>query len=182
MAAVAAAADNSAAWFTLVGALGGVLLTSAVALATAVLNHRWQAQRAERELREEHVRQLRQERRETYLRYWSAWNRLNHQLRTLRAEVQKLGTPPDAKSQLTKAAPEVVEQAWTLELEWREAADGLLLIGGRAVVEAALAHIEAMDRRLERIWQGEWHPDPGGKIYRALNDAMRSELLQPTRP
>ena len=75
----------------LVGALGGVFLTSLVALATAILNHRWQTQRAERQLLWEHARQLRQERRETYAQYWTAWNRLNHQLRGLEASGRRGG-------------------------------------------------------------------------------------------
>lgn len=146
MAFVADSAGSTTAWFTLAGALGGVLLTSAVALTTAVLNHRWQTQAAERQLLQEHGSQLRQERRETYARYWSAWNRFTHQLRTLRREVEKLqalsslseNQAVDPKDQLAQKAPEAVEQSRTAELEWRATADALLLIAGHAVEEAAL--------------------------------------------
>jgi hypothetical protein len=188
MAIVAASAVSTTAWFTLVGALGGVLLTSAVALTTAVLNHRWQTQAAERQLLQEHGRQLRQERRETYARYWSAWNGFTHQLRALRREGEKLYALPslsedqalDPKEQLAQEAPDVVEQSRIAELEWREAADVLLLIAGRAVEQAALAHIEATERRAEGVWRGEWPRQP--EVYQRLNDAMRNELLAPTEP
>jgi hypothetical protein len=56
---VVADTATTTAWFTLAGALGGVLLTSAVALTTAVLNHRWQTRNTERQLLQEHLRQLR---------------------------------------------------------------------------------------------------------------------------
>jgi hypothetical protein len=184
--AVVADAASTTAWFTLAGALGGVLLTSAVALTTAVLNHRWQTQSYQRQLLQEHFERLRQERRETYARYWSAWNRYNHQLRALRAAAQKpepsADPSSDPKDRLTQVAPSLVEQAWIAELEWREAADALLLIAGHAVVEAAQVHIETMEHRRNAAWEGAWHHDEGGRAYRGLNDAMRSELLQPAKP
>jgi hypothetical protein len=182
MTVVADSASSTAAWFTLAGALGGVLLTSVVALATAILNHRWQTRSGEQQLLQEHVRQLRQERREVYAHYWSAWNRLNHQRRALRDEVRKLAAPSNPKEQLAQVASDVVARVWVVELEWREAADALLLIGGEAVVEAAAVHIEVTERKLEAAWEGGGYPDEGGLAYRGLNDAMRSELLQPTKP
>jgi hypothetical protein len=45
--AAAGPASATVAWFTLAGALGGVLVTSIVGLSTAMLNHRWQDQQAE---------------------------------------------------------------------------------------------------------------------------------------
>jgi hypothetical protein len=185
---MAAVADtgSTAAWFTLAGALGGVLVTSAVALTTAVLNHRWQTHSVQQQLLQEHLERLRQERRETYARYWSTWNRYNHQLRALRTAAQKLGPSADPstdpKDRLTQEAPSLVEQAWTAELEWREAADALLLIAGQAVVEAAQVHIETMEHRRNAAWEGAWYHDEGGRAYRGLNDAMRTELLQPAKP
>jgi hypothetical protein len=70
----AESSSSTTAWFTLAGAFGGVLLTSAAAIIMAILNHRWQTESANRELLQEHIKQLRQERRETYAQYWSAWN------------------------------------------------------------------------------------------------------------
>jgi hypothetical protein len=166
---------NTAAWFTLAGALGGVLLTSVVALVTAFLNHRWQSQTTGQQRLEEHIKQLRQERREAYAHYWSTWNRFNHELRALRDEVQKFRELLDPRAQLAEKAPEVVERAWTAEVEWREAADALLLIAGHGVVQEALVHIDVTQERLDAAWRGEWNP--GGDAYRGLNQAMRRELL-----
>jgi hypothetical protein len=193
MALIADSANSTAAWFTLAGVLGGVLLTSVVALTTAILNHRWQTRAAQRQLLHQHARQLRQERRETYARYWLAWNRLTHQLRMLRREVesQVRGFGADVLEEirddtdLLRDDADIVEQSRIAELEWREAADALLLIAGQAVAEAALAHIQATERRIEAVRRkGEW---PGqGDVYQRLterlNDAMRGELLAPSEP
>jgi hypothetical protein len=168
--------SGTAAWFTLIGALGGVLLTSTVALVTATLNHRWQTQSRERQALEEHVKYLRQERRETYAHYWSAWNRFQHDLQALRAEAQKHRRP--TKDGLKKRAPQVVERAWTAEVGWREAADAVLLIGSQTVVDAATDHFRTTDARLCAAWNGEGHPDQSG-TWQKLFDAMRSELLHP---
>jgi hypothetical protein len=74
---VAQSANNaSSAWFALIGALGGVLLTSIAAICTAVLNHKWQAEGKEEDFAREQRKLLRQERREVYGRYLSAENRL----------------------------------------------------------------------------------------------------------
>jgi hypothetical protein len=167
--AAAEAADTTAAWFTLAGALGGVLLTSAVALTTAVLNHRWQAQAADDQGRKERDRQLRQDRRETYARYWSAWNRFIHQLRKFQQtalEQQGSGTP---------ITTELTEQTKEAELGWRDAADALFLICGQDVSDAAEAHLYATEDRHRGAEQGEWLSGHG--TYRRLNDAMRNELL-----
>jgi hypothetical protein len=51
--------------------LGGVLVTTAAALTTAVLNHRWQREGVQQERINERTRELRQERREAYSRYWT---------------------------------------------------------------------------------------------------------------
>ena len=150
-----------------------------MALTTAILNHRWQVENADRQLLQEHVKQLRQERRETYAHYWSTWNHLNHHLEVLRDEVRELGTPPDAMEQLARQAPELIEQGRTAELAWREGVDGLLLIGGQRVAEAARDHMEATWQKVDAAWRGESYPTTD--IYQRLNDAMRSELIDPAR-
>ncbi|MFF3459616.1 hypothetical protein ACFYXH_36025 [Streptomyces sp. NPDC002730] len=158
------------AWFTLAGALGGVLLTSAVALTTAVLNHRWQTQTADNQGRKERDQQLRQDRRETYARYLSGWNRFIRQLRELQRtalEHQRSGAPIPI---------ELIEQIKEAELGWRDAADALFMICGQDVSEAAEAHLEATEDRHSGAEQGEWRSGRG--TYRRLNDAMREELLE----
>jgi hypothetical protein len=67
---VAEASSNSAAWFTLAGALGGVTVTGIIALITAILNHRWQAESKKQELSTERFNQLRAERRQIYVSYF----------------------------------------------------------------------------------------------------------------
>ncbi|MEU1519937.1 hypothetical protein ABZ490_48835 [Streptomyces sp. NPDC005811] len=170
IAAAENAADTTAAWFTLAGALGGVLLTSAVALTTAVLNHRWQTQAADDQGRKERDQQLRQNRREAYARYWSAWNRYIHQLR----ELQRTALEQQGSGALIPT--ELIEQTKEAELGWRDGADALFLICGRDVSNAAEAHMEATEARHHGAEQGEWLSGRG--TYRRLNDAMREELLE----
>ncbi|WP_331721225.1 hypothetical protein [Streptomyces sp. NBC_00212] len=170
IAAAEMAADTTAAWFTLAGALGGILLTSAVALTTAVLTHRWQRQAADDQGRKERDQQLRQDRRETYARYWSAWNRFVHQLRKLqRTALEQQGSGAPIPTELT-------EQTQEAELGWRDAADALFLICGQDVSGAAEAHMYATEDRHHGAEQGEWLSGRG--TYRRLNDAMRKELLK----
>lgn len=59
------------AWFTLAGALGGVLITSSVALVTVILNHRWQRETKDQELITKQSNELRRTRREIYVRYFT---------------------------------------------------------------------------------------------------------------
>jgi hypothetical protein len=72
LAADASISGSSAAWFTLVGTLGGVLVTSVMALVTAILNRRWQKQGAEQATVHERVKEIYQGRRKTYARFFEA--------------------------------------------------------------------------------------------------------------
>ncbi len=183
---VADSASTTTAWFTLAGALGGVAVTSAVGLTTVILNHRWQAHNAQQQFLLEHDKQLRQERRETFVHYWAAWNRLNHQLRALRDAVAALQTtsdPPTAsRKHLETTAPELVQDTWTAELDWREAADAVFLVGSLAVVHAAQTHVDVTEQKIAAVWEGKWRGDENGTAYRGLNDAMRDDLLKPSQP
>jgi len=175
---VTLAADASAtttAWIAAVAALGGVALTSVVALATAVLNHRWQAQAAERQARQERFRQLRQERRETYVQYWRAENGLVHQIGLLHGEMAALDPAPATRLQAqSRIPPALAEGIHEAELAWRQAADALFLVGGPDVVAAGTTRLRATNARLNAAWEGR-HGDGGG-TYFALNEAMRAEL------
>jgi hypothetical protein len=193
--ALAAPADpdgSTIAWFTLAGAFGGVLITSVVALTTAMLNHRWQARDAEQGRLLGHGAQVRLERRESYAAYWLAWNRFNHELRTVTDLARELpaGFAPNEDLQrqlLATADPEglraraqdVIGKAWEAELEWRGAADAVRLIAGPAVDAAAAAHVAVTEQNLAAAWKGEWRPDENGAAYRSLNGAMRADLLSP---
>jgi hypothetical protein len=48
---------NSSAWFALVGALGGIVLTGGFSLTTAILNHRWSERASERSGAEQKTRE-----------------------------------------------------------------------------------------------------------------------------
>jgi len=195
LAASADAASSTVAWFTLAGALGGVLIAGVIGLATAILNHRWQARGNEQQRLLQHGAQVRQERRETYAAYWLAWNRFTHELRRVTDQVRELPTGftphKDLDEQLKAMAnpgslkpqvQELIEKAWEAELEWRAAADAMLLMAGPAVDQAARVHIAMTEQKLAAAWKGGSHHDENGAAYRGLNDAMRADLLSPGKP
>ena len=195
LAASTDAASSTVAWFTLAGAIGGVLITSIIGLTTAMLNHRWQARGAEQQRLLQHGAQVRQERRESYAAYWLSWNRFVHELRrvtdqarelppgfapnkNLEQQLQVTADPGDLRPQVQ----ELIERAWEAELEWRAAADAMLMIARRAVDKAAGVHIAVTEQKLAAAWKGKSHPDENGAAYRSLNDAMRADLLSPGKP
>jgi hypothetical protein len=82
---VTAQATNTttALWFTLVAALGGVLLTGTFALTTAILNHRWQERNTQQQANRQQIEQFREEWLEAYVAYWSALQAHHEALRAL---------------------------------------------------------------------------------------------------
>ena len=156
--------DSTIAWFTLGGAVGGVLIAGLVALVVGVGRRRAERRR----LAAEHHRQLRLDRREVYAGYWTAWNRLHHDIRTL---------------YLRSRAGEACngEQLRSSEVDWRAAANLLALLGGPAVVDAARGHVAMTDEKLANARDGKWHRDNDGAAYRALTAAMRVDLVEPAR-
>ncbi|MFG1947766.1 hypothetical protein [Nonomuraea sp. NPDC048826] len=147
------------AWFALGGALGGVLISGVIALITAALNHRWQAETSERNFDWEHSRQVRQERRETYAQYWSAWNAL---MRVLEGD----------RDNVRSADLAIAEGLW------RQALDAMFLICGKKVLEAGIEHIRLTEARIAA--RSTKAVDGAGKS-RALNRAMREDILHRTR-
>ena len=199
------ASSTTVAWFTLAGALVGVLVTGLISLITATLNHRWQSESTERQRLQDHNTQVRKERQESYVAYWLAWNRFTHQLRKLAGRVQELPSDVIVNRHLTEAIramvdpedktkpladPEgmkkqlqdLIDKTWEAELEWRTAADALLLIADPEVEEAANAHIAMTEQKIAAAWEGRSHHDENGAAYHSLNDAMRAALLTPVRP
>jgi hypothetical protein len=65
---------NASAWFALAGALGGVVLTGAIGLVTAGLNHKWGEQARIETDREQQIRTIRDQRREACHKYLVATN------------------------------------------------------------------------------------------------------------
>lgn len=188
--AAGGASATTVAWFTLAGALGGVLITGVISLATFTLNHRWQAQGAERQRLQDHNTLVRQERRDSYAAYWLAWNQFIHDLRRLKDQVREL--PPGAvanqrpapglQADAARQLQEVIDTAWDAELQWRAAADALMLVADPQVEQAAKAHAALTEQKLAAAWQGESHHDENGTAYTTLNNAMRAALLTAVRP
>lgn len=161
MALLADVPDSTVALFTLGGAVGGVLIAGLVALFVAVGRRRAERRR----LSVEHHRQLRLDRREVYAGYWTAWNRLHHDIRTLYLRC-RAGEAGDG------------ERLRSSEVDWRAAANLLALLGGPAVVDAARGHVAMTDEKLTNARDGKWHRDNDGAAYRALNAAMRVDLVE----
>jgi hypothetical protein len=188
--AAGGAAATTVAWFTLAGALGGVLITGIISLGTLTLNHRWQAQGAERQRLQDHNTLVRQERRDSYAAYWLAWNQFIHDLRLLKDQVRELppGTvanqrpAPGLQAGAARQLREVLDKAWDAELQWRAAADALMLVADPQVEQAAKAHAALTEQKLAAAWQGESHHDENGAAYTALNNVMRAAPLTAVRP
>lgn len=177
---VSAATDNTgntSAWFALAGALGGVLITSAIALATAILNHRWQTRTAERGVRWEHTRQLQHDRLETYSHYLSAWNRLTQQLLQVKSMVDALDPAPLEPSEArARIAADTAAEVQAATASWREAFNLVLLIGGQEVVDALNDHRRSTSKRVQDSWRGEYATDATTHV--ALTSAMRKEIAE----
>jgi len=177
--------STTVAWFTLAGALGGVLVTGLVSLVTVTLNHRWQSQGTEQQRLQDHNTLVRHERRESYAAYWLAWNQFTHRLRRLSNEVFAGNIVngliiSSAGALLTGQLNDLIEKTWEAELEWRAAADALLLIADPEVEEAAKVHIAMTEQKLAAAWEGRSYHDENGTAYHALNDAMKNALLTPS--
>jgi hypothetical protein len=188
--AAGGASATTVAWFTLAGALGGVLITGVVSLATLTLNHRWQARGADRQRLQDHNTLVRQERRDSYAAYWLAWNQFIHDLRRLQDQVRELppgavanqSPAPGLQADVARQLQEVIDKAWDAELQWRAAADALMLVADPQVEQAAKAHVALTEQKLAAAWQGQSHRDENGTAYTALNNAMRAALLTAVRP
>jgi hypothetical protein len=194
------ASSTPVALVTLAAALGGVLLTGLISLATLMLNHRWQSRSTDRRRLQDHNTLVRQERRESYAAYWLAWNRFIHELRRVEEVVRELPSgviftsiqidfPPSTVERhdldwdgLLKQLRDLQDGAWEAELEWRTATDALLLVADPQVEQAANAHIAMTDQKRQAAWEGKSHHDENGAAYQALNNAMRAALLTAVRP
>ncbi|MFC8918365.1 hypothetical protein ACFT5C_21610 [Streptomyces sp. NPDC057116] len=168
---------SASAWFALAGALGGVLITSAIALATAILNHKWQTRTAERGVHWEYSRQLRQDRLEIYSKYLSAWNRLTQQLLEVKKAVDALDpAPPDTSEARARIPADIAAEVQAATASWREAFNLVFLIGGQEVVDALNDHRRSTSKRVQESWRGEYATDAATHI--ALTNAMRRDVAE----
>jgi hypothetical protein len=166
------------AWAGVIGALGGVLLTSLVAIATALLNHSWETDdrriaRSER-LAEERVAA----RRTAYASYIAASDTLIDALM-----FSHEAAPPELAVEdftiarlrgMRAGADEVMDRFISAEAESR-------LLAGEDVLAAIESHSEWVNKQGAKAVSA---PDPAkskafhgkDKVLRTLQDAMRSEL------
>jgi hypothetical protein len=172
------AADSTgatSAWFALGGALGGVLVTSAIALLTAILNQRWQARSSEGALRWEHTKQLRQDRLETYARYLSAWNRLTQQYLEVKNAVMALDSPPATEADAKALIPiDVSAELRAADIAWRDAWNLAFLMAGKDVGEALRTQLRSTNKRMHDAWKGKYATD--GTLDPVTN-AMKAEII-----
>ncbi len=163
------AAGNSSTLIAVYGALGGVVISSGIALLTSYLTRRWQRTAAKEEQKAAFDQQVRQERRETYAAYWGAWNVL---IRTLERARHDMRVPDRAD----QARMRIAES----EAEWRHQIDPLFLICSKEVLHAGIAHVQTTEVRIAAALRGELL-DGAGKS-RALSRAMRGDVLGNDNP
>jgi hypothetical protein len=167
---------TTSAWFALAGALGGVLITSAIALLTAILNQRSQARSNEGTLRWEHTKQLRQDRLETYAHYLSAWNRLTQQYLEVRNAIMALDSAPKTEADAKTLIPiDVSAELRAADVAWRDAWNLAFLIAGKDVEDALRAQLRSTVKRMNDAWKGEYTSDAGTHL--PLTNAMKAEII-----
>jgi hypothetical protein len=182
MVILTADASTSAAQLTLIGALGGVLITGGIALATAILNHRWQAKNDAKTTIRDHNKELRQARRSVYQEYWSYFAALNQKQNAL-GRAYQADEPPDSSSgegTLTVAKAEAEEQS--AYDDWWERRIAVILIGDQNVRSALDEHLIALRTLREELYQNagnisEVNTNRIDEAANALFRAMRSEII-----
>lgn len=152
-------------WVGLLGALGGVLITGCIGLATAWLNHRWQRESAfdERAHQQREARASLQ--REAYSRYLAAYEAFENHVTTV--DLDDVETE-DIWPKLHKKNPAVVD-------EFYAAANHARLLAGDGV----LAAIEAFDEAWEGAVFGDADEDVIAEQKKELIKAMRVEQNRP---
>ncbi len=137
--AAVAANNTSAAWFTLVGALGGVLLTGALTLITAILNHRWKGEEEQETFAQELTKDLRTKRQSIYQEYWASFATFNSKLDALRQTLVERELPDN---DVVKVAQEGEQSAFG---DWWKNRITVMLIGGDDVKKALDKHLHAIN-------------------------------------
>ena len=146
-------------WIGLIGALGGVLITGCVGLATAVLNHGWQKEGTHDEHERQRLETFSALQREAYSRYLAAYEAFENLVTCLPA----ISADVDLRRQIHEQDPVAVDEFYAAENHVR-------LLAGDDVVEALNRFTDAWQRALS----GDSEPYVLGH-KRALIDAMRAE-------
>ncbi|GAA3216053.1 hypothetical protein ACFO1B_15005 [Dactylosporangium siamense] len=161
-----------AGWLTVVGTLGGVLVTAAVGLITAMLSHRWQQERLRLEQRFASERELRATRREVYARYLVTAQRLFDTANTLHR--QRSEAPLDLADVIARPPAELrgpLTDNETVRVE-------TMLLATGPVREVLDTYDRALWNLLPRMASGT---DRAGqpectKLYHQLVQAMHAEI------
>jgi hypothetical protein len=160
------------AWWTVAGTLGGVIVTAAVGLLTAMLTHRWQQERLRLEQEFAAERELRTARREVYARYLVT---SQHLFDAANAAYRRHAAEPAEPASVVAEPPEPLRTA----IAGNEAArvEALLLAAG-----PAREAIEAYDKALWDLWprmasgtDRDGQPECT-RLYRDLVRAMHTEI------
>ncbi|WP_433112377.1 hypothetical protein [Micromonospora sp. CA-246542] len=129
-------------WWVVAGTLGGVLVTAAAGLVTAMLTHRWQQERLHLEQRFVSERELRTARRDTYARYLMTAQRLFDAANDLYR--QRSATPVEVADALAKPPAGLSALLADNEAARVEA----MLLASTPVHEA----LDVYDRALWNLW------------------------------
>jgi hypothetical protein len=146
-------------WVGLIGALGGVLVTGCVGLATAILNHRWQSDSARTERDHQQRESFSASQLAAYNRYLAAYEGFENLVASL--------PPLSPESNLRR---EIHEQDPVSDDEFKAAANHIRLVAGDHVIEAFERFTDAWNRALT----GDASPDVQ-RCKLELIEAMRAE-------
>ena len=168
---VAETSSNSTAWFTLAGALGGVLIAGLITLITAILSHRWQAESREQELSMERFNELRTERRQIYVSYFTAETDLMQMADDMKKQARSgdLSPSPGPPQQLSEPIKALASIAYVIYLiagpDVRAAFDERQTFVGAFIRDAGKSEQTPDDLRAMR-----------DRTYDSLAEVMRVEL------
>jgi hypothetical protein len=171
-------ASTTTAWFALVGALGGVLLTGAVSIATVILNQRSQMRASREALARDRAMELREDRRKAYADYWLATQRFAALIVDL-STATKAENSEEAGEPERSAARQANAQASQAALAWREAAAVAILVASPETLKTLYEHGHEMDEMHRSAFEGRWtgRNEETVHINQALLGQMRSDVL-----
>jgi hypothetical protein len=173
--------STTALWFTLLGALGGVLLTGTFALTTAILNHRWQERAARDQAQLERSKKYREERQAAYAEFMLTYGVPRTTLYHLNREVLKRKADGNNVDPSNSELGEILGEA---NLAWRKAAATAQIVAGPAVKDDLDSFIRAMRIAIDDTWNGEFeskkHTDVLSEQYSKMLSTIRNDLAGTT--
>jgi hypothetical protein len=141
--------NNTTAWFALAGALGGVLLSSVVAIFSAVLNHRWTRENVRQQREDELAKELREQRRQAYANYILALSRYDTQTDELMSGIRQRAS--EGQNGATARTAEKPSEISAIYFSLFESYAPALLLASPSVsdkIQVLSARLEAEYRRI----------------------------------